>query len=172
MRAGQVPSVHSWDSINIFFLFFFLSFFCCGSVLLCCSCFNYIFIFPNIFFIFLILFYFFFFVIVLLHFFSFSFAEPRGFQDLGFHTEGQAWAPVVGAPSPNHWTNREPQTPGNINQSEASQRSSSRHPALSNCLQTPVLDASGQTTSKTAIQPHPSKKNEMTKNYVTDEGTR
>ena len=45
---------------------FLFSFSCCDFVLLCCSCFNYIFIFPNIFFIFLILFYFLFFVIVLL----------------------------------------------------------------------------------------------------------
>ena len=78
----------------------------------------------------------------------------------GSQAGGQARAPVVGAPSPNHQTNREPQTPGNINWSEASQRSSSQHqdPALSNCLQTPVLDVPGQTTSKTRIQHHPSKK--------------
>ena len=69
-------------------------------------------------------------------------------QDLGSQAGGRAQAPVVGAPSPNCWTNREPQKPGNINQSEASRRSSSQHqdPALSNCLQTPVLDVSGQTT--------------------------
>ena len=70
---------------------------------------------------------------------------------------------------------REPQTPGNINWSEASWRSSSQHqdPALSNCLQNPVLDASGQKTSKTGIQHNPSKKNnEMTKKYVTDEGAK
>ena len=34
-------------------LFKFFSFFCCGFIVACCSCFNYIFIFPNIFFIFL-----------------------------------------------------------------------------------------------------------------------
>ena len=70
---------------------------------------------------------------------------------------------MVGAPSPNRWTNKEPQTPGNINWSEASWRSSSQHqdPALSNCLQTPGLDVSGQTTSKTGIQHHPSKKKKM-----------
>ena len=55
-------------------------------------------------------------------------------------------------------TNRERQAPGNINWSEVPQRSSLQHqdPSLSNCLQTPVLDASGQTTSKTGIQPQPS----------------
>ena len=67
---------------------------------------------------------------------------------------------MVGAPSPNHWTNREPQTAGNIHRSEVPQRSSSQHqdPALSNSLQTPVQEASGQTTSKTGTQSHPSKK--------------
>ena len=62
--------------------------------------------------------------------------------DLGSQAGGQARAPVVGALSPNCWSNREPQTPGNINQSEASCWSSSQDqdPALSNCLQTPVLD--------------------------------
>ena len=66
---------------------------------------------------------------------------------------------MVGALSPNHWTNREPQTPENISWSEASWKCSSQHqdPALSYCLQTPVLDVSGQ-TSKTRIQHHPSKK--------------
>ena len=80
--------------------------------------------------------------------------------DLGSQARGRARAPVVGAPSPNCWTNREPQTPGNINCSEAAQRSSSQHqdPALSNCLQTPLLEVSGQTTSKTGIQHHPLKK--------------
>ena len=91
--------------------------------------------------------------------------------DLGSQARGWARVPVVGAPSPNHWTNREPQTPGNINQSEASRRSSSQREdlALSNYLQTPVLDVSGQTTSKTGIQHHPLKK-KKTKKYVTYEG--
>ena len=86
---------------------------------------------------------------------------PRNLRDLGSQAGGQAWAPVVGAPSPNRWTNREPQTPGNISWSEASRRSSSRHqdPALSSCLQTLVLDVSGQTTSKAGIQHHPSENN-------------
>ena len=81
-------------------------------------------------------------------------------RDLDSQTGGPVRAPVVGAPTPNSWTNREPQTPGNINRSEASWRSSSWHqdPALANCLQTPALDISGQTTSKTVIQHHPSKK--------------
>ena len=73
---------------------------------------------------------------------------------------GRAEAPAVGALSQNHWTNREPQTPGSIHQSEVSWRSSSWHqdPALANGLQTPVLEASGQTTSKIGTQSHPSKK--------------
>ena len=75
-------------------------------------------------------------------------------RDLGSQAGGKAQALEVGAPSPNCWTNREPQTPGNINRSEASQRSSSQHkdPALPDRLQTPLLDISGQTTSKTGIQ--------------------
>ena len=86
-------------------------------------------------------------------------------RDLGSQAGGQARDPVVGALSPNCWTNREPQTPGNINRSEASGRSSSQHqdPALPNCLQTPVLDVSGQTTRKTGIQHHPSKKKKKMK---------
>ena len=48
---------------------FVFSFFCCSFILPCCSCFNYSFIFPNIFFIFLILYCFLFFEIVLLLFF-------------------------------------------------------------------------------------------------------
>ena len=122
------------------------------------------------------LFYFLFLVtLLLLFFFLFSFfAMLCSLQDLGPQGRGWAWAPVVGAPSPNHWINREPQTPGNINRSEVSQRSSSRHQdlALPNCLQTPVLEASGQTTSMIGTQSHPSKKNEMTKKYVTDEEAR
>ena len=51
---------------------FFFSFFCCVSILPCCNCFNYSFIYPNIFFIFLILFCFLFFYIVLLLFFFLS----------------------------------------------------------------------------------------------------
>ena len=101
---------------------------------------------------------------------------PAHLQDLGSQAGGQAWAPVVGVPSPNCRTNREPQAQGSINQSETYWRASSWHQdlALPNCLQAPVLDISGQTTSKTGIQPHPSKKekNEKTKNYVTDKGTK
>ena len=75
-------------------------------------------------------------------------------QDLGSRAQDRAKAPAVGTPSPNHWTNREPQTPGNIHQSEVSRRSSSQHqdPALPNKLQMPVLEAPGQTTSKTGAQ--------------------
>ena len=126
------------------------------------GCFDYSFIFPDIFFIFLILFYFLFFDIVLLlfSFFLFFLYAPGSLWDLGHQARGHARAPVVGAASQNRWTNRGPQPPRNISRSEASQRSSSQHQdlALSNCLQTPVLDVSGQTTSKTGIQPHPSKK--------------
>ena len=75
-------------------------------------------------------------------------------------TGGWAWAPMVCAPNPNHWTNKEPQTLGNINQSEVSRRSSSQHqdPALPSSLQTPVLETSGQTISKTGTPSHPLKK--------------
>ena len=53
-------------------------------------------------------------------FFFFFFVMPCGLWDLaGSQAGGWARAPVVGVPSPNRWTNREPQTPGNINQSEA-----------------------------------------------------
>ena len=77
-------------------------------------------------------------------------------QDLDSQAQGWMEAPVVGAPSPNHWTNREPQTPRNIHQSENSQSFSSQHqdPALPNSLQTPVLEPSGQRTSKTGTQSH------------------
>ena len=88
--------------------------------------------------------------------FSFFLATPRGLRDLGSQATGWAEASAVGAPSPNPWTNREPQNPGNIRGSEVSQSSSSQHqdPALPNSLQTPVLEASGQTTSKTGTQSH------------------
>ena len=91
-------------------------------------------------------------------------------RELGSQARGQAQAPLVGAPSPNCWTNTQPWNPGNnINRSEASQRSSSQHqdPALSNCLQTPVLDVSGQATSKTGIQHYPSKKKKKHKKNMT-----
>ena len=119
------------------------------------------------------LFFFLFFVILLLLFVCSLpfFPTPCGLQDLGSQAGGHVWAPVVGVLSPNRWTNRESQTPGNINRSEVSQRSSSQHqdPGLPNCLQTPVLDASGQTTSKTGTQTHPLKKKiKMTKKYVTN----
>ena len=88
------------------------------------------------------------------------FATPHSLQVLGSRARGQAKAPAVGALSPNHWTNKEPQTPGNIHQSEVSWRSSSQHqdPPLPKSLQTAVLEASGQTTSKTGTKSHPSKK--------------
>ena len=91
-----------------------------------------------------------------------------GLWDLGSQVRTWARAPVVGALSPNHWTNREAQTPGNINWSEVSWRSSSQYQdaALSHCLQTPVLDASGQTTNKTRTQFYPSKKMRQEKNML------
>ena len=100
----------------------------------------------------------FYFVIVL-----FFFATPHTLCDLGSRARCRAKAPVVGAQSANHWTNREPQTPGNIHRSEVSRRSSSQHqdPALPNSLQTPGLEASGQTTSKTGTQSHSWKKTKM-----------
>ena len=84
--------------------------------------------------------------------FSFFLATPRGLRDLGSQATGWAEASAVGAPSPNPWTNREPQTPGNIHLSEVS--SQHQDPALPKSLQTPVLEASGQTTSKTGTQSH------------------
>ena len=95
-----------------------------------------------------------FYSVIVLHFFFF--ATTCGLWDLASRAGGRAEAPVVGAPSPNHWTNREPQTPGNIHRSKVSRRSSSQHqdPALPNSLQTPVLEASGKTTSKTGTQSH------------------
>ena len=96
----------------------------------------------------------------LLWFSFFFFATPCGLQYLGSRAGGQAEAPAVGAPSPNHWTNREPQSPGNIHWSEVSRRSSSQHqdPPLLNSLQIPVLKASGQTITKTGTQSHALKK--------------
>ena len=87
------------DSITFLFLliYFYLSNFIFYSLLLYCSIFSF--------------------------FLSFFFSMPCTLWDLGSQAKGQTQAPVVGAPSPNCWTNIEPQTPGNINQSEASWRS-------------------------------------------------
>ena len=86
--------------------------------------------------------------------FFFLLQHARGLQDLGSLSRSEAKALAVGAPNQNHWTNREPQTPGNIHQSEVSQSFSSQHqgPAVPNSLQTPLLEASGQTTSKKGTQ--------------------
>ena len=68
-----------------------------------------------IYFIFLTLFYFF-----ILHYCSLSSLLPfflcwwHGLQGLSSQAGGWTWAPVVGAPSPNYWTNRKPQTTGVI----------------------------------------------------------
>ena len=88
----------------------------------------------------------------------FFFAPPWGLQYHHSRAQGRAKAHAVGVQSPNH-SNREPQTPWNIQQSEDSWSSSYQHrdPALHNSLQTPVLEASGQTTSKTGTQSHQSK---------------
>ena len=108
----------------MYFLFFI--FCCCGSVFFVVVV-SFLFIFSNVFFIFLILFYFLFFVIDLLFFvccLSVYFLPCCcSLLGLGSQARGQAWAPVVEVLSPSHWTNREPQTPGNINQCELSQGS-------------------------------------------------
>ena len=73
------------------------------------------------------------------------------------------------------WSNRECQATRNINQSDVSQRSASQHQdlALSNCLQPPLLETSGQTTSETRMQSHTSKiERNNKKKYVKDEGAR
>ena len=88
----------------LFFYFFFL--FSVVVLFYLVADVSIIYIFPNVLFIFLLLFYFLCFVIVLLHFF-FSFATPHSLQDFGSQAGGQAWAPVVGALSPNRWANRE-----------------------------------------------------------------
>ena len=64
---------------------------------------------------------------------------------------------MVGGLNLSRQTTRELQAPRNIYQCELSQRSSSQHqePDRSNGLQAPVLDGSGQTTSKTGTH-HPS----------------
>ena len=71
--------------------------------------------------------------------------------------------------------NRKPQASRNSHWSEVSQRFTFQHqdPALPNCLQTPLLETSGQTTSKIGTQSHPSNKQtkkEMTKKNVKNEG--
>ena len=74
----------------------------------------------------------------------------------------------------NFWSNREYQATRNINPSDESPRSASQHQALAlpNCLQRPLLETSGQTTSETRTQSHTSKKKETTQKYVKDEGAR
>ena len=86
--------------------------------------------------------------------------------DPGSEAGGRARAPVVGAPSPNHWTNREPQTPGNINPSETAQRSSSQHqdPALSDAckIQCCKPQAKQPVRQEYSTTHQRNKKNEMT----------
>ena len=76
--------------------------------------------------------------------------------------------------SPNCWSDKVCQDPGNSNLSEISQWFTSQHKdsALPNCLQIPLLETSGQTTIKTETQSYLSKKNEGMKVYVTDGGAR
>ena len=111
--------------------------------------------------IFLILFYFLFSVIVLLLFFLF-FCQATWLVGPWFPGWGLSLSFCDGSDESNPLvlSKREPQIPGNINQSEASWRSSSQHQdsALPNGLQTPVLDTSGETTSKTGTQSDTSKK--------------
>ena len=133
------------------------------------SCFHYIFIFPNIYFIFLILF----FDSVLLLLFVCLFVcwvffvllcqaacrilvpRPEVGPELLWW---ELWVQIAGLTE-----NLRPQRI--LIGGRLPRRSKSQHqdPALSNCLQTPVLDASGQTTSKRGIQPRPSKKKKWQK---------
>ena len=96
--------------------------------------------------------------------FSLFFGVSCSLQDLDSWARDQAWAPVGGLPSPDYWTNRDTQTP----LSEVSWRSTSQHLdlALPNCLQTPVLEISGQTISERGAEFHPSTENDMTKNML------
>ena len=79
------------------------------------------------------------------------------------------WWELLGlvGPSLNCWTNGECQAPGNINQSEVSQKSTSQYQdlALPSLLQTPLLETSVKTTNKTGTQSHPSR-NETTINTL------
>ena len=101
-------------------------------------------------------------------FLGFFFSPLHGLWGLCSQARGWAWAPVVGVLSPSCWNNRVLQAPGNINRCELSQRSSSWHQDLAppNCLQTPGLDTSDQTTSKTRTQPHPSTKMRWQRNML------
>ena len=60
-------------------------------------------------------------------------------------------------PNSGHWTTKDLPVPHNINWQELSQRSPSqcKDPAPLNDQQTPVLNTTCQTTSKTGTQPHP-----------------
>ena len=81
---------------------------------------------------------------------------------------------MAGVPHSAPWTNREPHTSGNANQSEVSWKAPSQHqdPALPNPLQM-VLNASGHTSSKTGTQshllPHQTKWNDK-KDFTKDQG--
>ena len=83
-------------------------------------------------------------------FLFFSFISWCAIQDL----DSWAWAPVVGGPSPKCWINRDTQTSRNTIWSEVSWRATSKHLvlALLNCLQTPVLKFSGQSSSEWRTQ--------------------
>ena len=93
----------------------------------------------------------------------------------GYSMPGQRldWAAAVRVRSPSCWTTREIQAPGNINWCELSQLSSSQgqDPAPTNCQQAPLLESSGQTTSKTGTELHPSTKMRREK-YVTDKNSK
>lgn len=107
--------------------------------------------------VFLIYFSFLLFVIVLQLFFSLFFGVLCSLWALDSWARDQAWAPMVASPSSNYWANRDTQTPWNISWSEVPWRSTSQHldPVLPNCLQTPVLEFSGQTISERGTWSHP-----------------
>ena len=118
------------------------SFFCCSSVLPCCSCFTYIFTFPNIFLIFTTLFCFLFFCYCTV----LSFLLPH-------HAAGRILVPRLGVRREILWWGCQVQTteltenlnpPGILIKSEVPSRY--RDLAVQNWLQTPVLETSWQTT--------------------------
>ena len=86
--------------------------------------------------------------------FSFSFATLYDLQDRGSAARGWAWAFGVRVLSPGCCTSRECPVPGNINLWQFSQRYPSQLQDLapSKSLQSPALDPSCQTTSKTGTQ--------------------
>ena len=158
----------------------FFSFFSCGFILPCCSCFDYSFIFPNFFFIFLILFCFLF---LILHCSFFSFFLPFFF----FLQCHEAFGILVPRPEVGPkllWWELRVQTTG-LTGNLRSQGTSIRVRPLEGphlgtktqlyptacklqCWVPQVKQPARQEYSTT----HQKKKNEMTKKFVTDEGAR